>query len=373
MSSNETLGRKIILHDYLQVNGGAERLVVTLARGLRDYKLCVSGIFPTFMVKNGFGEVPLIELFKPLTFLPRTLRALLVFRILKIKHNVDVVIYSGIYALLAVESQSRGIKIFYCHTPPRFAFDLNEQYLSSYCLPMRIILKKAILLYKNLYIRSLASMDQILANSIHTQKRLFEFTGYLSKVVYPPVNMDNFKWIGQGDYYLSIARHEKKKNIDRIIKAFMKMPDKKLIITSCGSEYIFLQALAYPAKNIFFTGCVNDDKLTRLIGNSIACIYIPDDEDFGMSAIEALAAGKPVIGVNGGGIKESVVHNKTGILLPGVDHVSEIIDAIGYLSAGTCAEMREDCEQSAKNFTEEKFLQEFLKILSLGVLKKDPI
>lgn len=357
----------IVFHDYLQVNGGAERLAIALACGLGTRKLAVSGIYPDFLESGDMRGVDCVVLAKHLSRLPRIPRALLSF--LGTVHeasDIDWAIYSGVYAPLAVTSQKRGKKIFYCHTPPRFAFDWETQYLQRATPILRPFLRLAIAGYRKSYLNAVRRMDVVITNSCHVQDRFKRATGLDSQVIYPPIDTARFQWKGQGDYYLSLGRLEPNKRIDRVVQAFLRMPEKKLVVASGGSELEALKRLAAGASNIQFTGWIDDAALAGLVGHSIACIYIPRDEDFGMSTVEAMAAGKPVVGVNEGGLKESMIDGETGLLLPPDPSVDMIVKAISTLSAQTCAAMRTACENRAARFSEARFLTEVRDLINAG-------
>jgi glycosyltransferase involved in cell wall biosynthesis len=356
----------IVFHDYLQVNGGAERLVIVLSAGLGKCKLAVSAMYPDFLESGDVHGIDCVVLAKHLHQIPRIPRALLAFLGTGPETtNIDWAIYSGVYAPLAVASQKRGKKIFYCHTPPRFAFDWEPQYLQRAMPVFRPLLRLAIAVYRQAYLNAVRRMDVVITNSHHVQDRFKRATGLDSQVIYPPIDTARFQWKGQGDYYLSLGRLEPNKRIDRVIEAFLRMPEKKLVVASGGSELEALKRLANDASNIHFTGWVDDEGLATLIGLSIACIYIPRDEDFGMSTVEAMAAGKPIVGVNEGGLKESMIDGVTGLLLPPDPSVEVIVNAISALSAQASAAMRTACENRAARFSEARFLSEVRDLLTV--------
>jgi glycosyltransferase involved in cell wall biosynthesis len=146
------------------------------------------------------------------------------------------------------------------------------------------------------------------------------------------------------------------KRVDMIVKAFLRMPDKKLIVTSGGSELAHLKRIADNAPNIVFTGWVNEDRLRELVGRAIATIYVPIDEDFGMSPVESMAAGKPVIGVAEGGMLETVVQAETGTLIPGELSPEKVAHAVHKLTPARALEMREVCENRAAAFHPDRFI-----------------
>tara|TARA_B100000929_G_scaffold132236_1_gene104772 strand:- start:312 stop:935 length:624 start_codon:yes stop_codon:yes gene_type:complete len=207
-------------------------------------------------------------------------------------------------------------------------------------------------------------MDVILADSKNVQKRIHKFLGLESKLVYPPCDIDKFSWMGQEDYYLSTARLTPYKRVDIIIEAFTKLPKKRLIVTSTGPEEKKLKQLAEGFTNIQFTGDIDDNELKNLIGNSIATIYIPKDEDFGMSPVESMAAGKPVIGSGEGGLLETVVHRETGWLSSPKISVEELVQMLNSVNPKLAHSMRLSCEKQALSFRTEIFINKIKNTLS---------
>ena len=357
-SATSTTHRNWVLHDYMQVNGGAERLVSTIAQAYPGFSLGVSGIYPDFSESVDFCEMDLRLLCRLPQWFPRIPKALLTFgRRLPCIENANVVIYSGVYTPLAVRSQKQGRRIYYCHTPPRFAFDRMNEYLKKVPTPMRSVVAVAIDAYRQAYTSAVAEMDVILTNSDHVRKRMENLLKVVSQVVYPPVNIDAFKWKAQGDYYLSLGRLEPNKRVDLVVKAFMRMPDKKLIVASGGSQFESLRKLANGYSNITLIGWKRDEDMANLIANALACVYIPFDEDFGMSAVESMAAGKPVIGVAEGGMLETVLDGQTGVLLPPNPEIEHIEVAVREMTARSALLMRYRCEHRARSFTESQFLE----------------
>ena len=110
-----------------------------------------------------------------------------------------------------------------------------------------------------------------------------------------------------------------------------------------------LQNLATGYSNISFTGWCEDEQWQQLMGESIATIYIPIEEDFGMSPVESMAAGKPVIGVAEGGLLETVVNGETGVLIEDVS-VDAVAEAVRFMSKDKASTMRAACENRAQLF-----------------------
>ena len=141
------------------------------------------------------------------------------------------------------------------------------------------------------------------------------------------------------------------------------MPDKKLVVTSGGPELGRLKRLARDASNVIFTGWVGEEGLQRLVGNSIATIYVPKEEDFGMSPVESMAAGKPVIGVAEGGLLETVVDEETGFLLRPDFREEDIVAAIRKMDGSTALGMRSACEERAQQFDVNIFIENMRNVM----------
>ncbi len=358
----------IMLYDFLAVPGGAEKLTFTLLDSLPDVPLCCAfrntAAFPDKMLPtSGFIDL------KAASNIPvwRILKVMVAFeRQTLFLNDYDWVLFSGIFAPLAVRNHIRGTNFLYCHTIPRFAYDLKDFYMSRLPFFLRPAFFGLVLLMRYRYEWALSRMNIIIANSHNVKRRLETYLGLTATVIHPPVDTKQFRWKGQKDYYVSLARLENFKRVDLIVKAFKRMPEKKLVVTSSGSEMERLKRLASDAPNIHFTGWQTEEQLRRWIGNAIASIYIPIDEDFGMSPVESMAAGKPVIGVAEGGLLETVVPNETGFLLRPPPTVEAIIAAIHEMTPNRALEMRSACERRAELFTQEIFLEKLCSCLGVN-------
>ncbi|MDY6991388.1 MAG: glycosyltransferase [Pseudomonadota bacterium] len=276
----------------------------------------------------------------------------------------DNVIYSGFYTPLAVEQHRRGANILYCHTPPRFIYDQRAFYRRQIPAVARPVLKAFIDYLQPRYEQAVAQMDQIIANSANVRQRIQQYLAREAIVIYPPCDTQRFVWQGQGDYYLSMARLDPLKRVDWIIRAFLQRPDKRLIVASGGSEYARLQQLAQGAPHIELTHWLSAEQLAQLVGDAIATIYIPTEEDFGMSVVESMAAGKPVIGVAEGGLLETIIPQHTGLLLKPPLTLAALCEAVEYLTPQRALTMRSACEQQAARFRTEIFLKRIREILN---------
>lgn len=360
--------KTIILHDTFLYKWGGERLILMMGKTLGAD--IATGFFSkgSFdLRKEGFTG-KMIEVsseifakgFRHLklkwAFLTKT----------KFLKEYDTVIFSG-DCISAVRNCNKNTKkVFYCHTPPRYLYDLKHIYLGKLPFYMRPIFHIVSYFFKKMYERDIKQMDVILTNSRNTQIRIKKFLGLESQILYPPVNLSEFtnKW--QKDYYLSFARLSDAKRVDRIIEAFKQLPEKKLVVIYWENdpqrEKIF--DLAQNCKNIEFKTLPGNVGFTDYVGNAIATIYIPIDEDFGMSPVESMSAGKPVVWVNEWGLKETIIDGKTGILISDEAKVEDLKNAILEMTPEKADSMKEASEKRAQDFSLEAFwkqLHDFVK------------
>ena len=354
--------KPLIVHDYFAIRGGGERLVLTLAKALDADVLCgfkttdsyddaafpsrVNNLeIPGFLRRPGLRAAALSARF--------TLAKAVV-----TPHSLRV--FSGVASVFAAPERGVGRNVFYCHTPPRFLYDQRDRFADRTADPVR---RWALERFRQGYEAAVGRMDLIIANSATVQERIRTYLGRESTIVYPPCDLSAYRWIEQGDYYLSTARLAPLKRVDAIVQAFLAMPDKKLVVASAGEELERLRRLAGDAPNIEFLGWVSDTQLQSLIGGAIATLYVPVEEDFGMSPVESMAAGKPVIGVAEGGLRETIVDGATGTLLQPGFTVDDIIAAVSAMSPHQAMSMRAACEARAELFSEDRFLEAMRALL----------
>lgn len=355
MKTNKT----IILHDTFLYKWWGERLILMMAKALKAD--LASGFFSkgSFdLRKEGFeGKMISLtdEVFKKW------------FRHFKLKHaflyktkflkEYDTVIFSGDSISAVRNCKKWAKKIYYCHTPPRYLYDLKESYLQKVPFLLRPVFLIVSYFFKKMYEQDIKNIDLILTNSKNTQKRIQDFLWLDSQVLYPPVNLEEFRDFWQKDYYLSFARLSDAKRVDHIVTAFHDLPEKKLKIVYGENdpqrEKIF--ALARWYENIEFVTFPKNIWFSECVWRAIATIYIPIDEDFWMSPVESMAAGKPVLWVNEWWLKETVIDKKTGVLIPEWAPVESIREAVAFLTPERCWEMKEDCEKRAGEFSLGQF------------------
>ena len=300
--------RPLVLHDFFTFLGGGERVAMILAESLHA-ELWTGQLDRDAFPDDYFGNVAPISL-QAYNRSPRWLRFSKILQLWwAFAHFPEIstswALFSGLVSPLAYK-RIRGKKIFYCLTPPRLLYDQKNFMVQQVPRWRRPFLRVIMFFYQLAYKRALRDMDAIFTISETVRKRLKTYLGYDSQIVYPPCETERFRWIEQDNYYLSTARLDPLKRVNLIVKAFERMPNKRLLVVSDGREMTEIKRIAETTKNIEILGRVGEERLRDLMGRCIATIYIPRDEDFGISPVESMAAGKPVIGVREGGLLETV-------------------------------------------------------------------
>lgn len=228
----------------------------------------------------------------------------------------------------AILTKPKTLHLSYCLTPTRYLWSHQQQYLNEPGLGILSKLGRTVFKHSYPYLKKLDYLastrpDQYLAISTTVQKRIKQYYQRDSSIIYPPVNTSNFSYRPSKGYYLLVSRLVPYKKVDLAIKTFNQL-DQKLIIVGSGRYQKSLARLAKP--NIEFKSQVNDSSLIKLYQNCKALI-MPQEEDFGIVAIEAQASGKPVIAFNKGGALDTVLPNQTGLFFtkPTVDSLSKAV------------------------------------------------
>jgi glycosyltransferase involved in cell wall biosynthesis len=224
----------------------------------------------------------------------------------------DIVLSDSSSYAKGVITSPETLHICYCHTPMRYAWDDCQKYIQEFGFPK--VVKKFIPFIMN-YIRlwdriSADRVDEFIANSKFVSGRIKKYYRRDSVVINPPVNVKNF-YPGKesGNYFLVAGRLMTYKRFDIVIEAFNKL-GWPLKIIGRGPDFKRLQKMSRP--NIEFVGRLSDEGLAKIFSRAKAFIF-PQEEDFGIIAIEALASGKPLIAFRGGDIVEHVKEGKEGI------------------------------------------------------------
>ena len=368
-------GMKIaLIHDYLIQIGGAERVLEAFCEMFPEapiYTLlydeqATSGIFRNRKIKTSFlQKIPFAKKHH------RYFLALMPFAIERFDlSGFDLIISSSSSYAKGVTKPKNAIHICYCHTPLRYAWDDTPKFIkeSSYPDFIKPFIPLVINKIKKWDLKAALKVDYFIANSNFIADKINKYYNSQADVIYPPVKL----WSGKSsaassegeDYFLVVSRLLPYKRIDVAIQAFNKLADSpisnslRLKIVGSGPERKNLEEIA--GRNIDFLGSVHDEQLTEIYAKCRAFIF-PQEEDFGITAVEAQMAGRPVIAFKAGGALESIIDGKTGIFFDKQDEDS-LAEAIVRFT-----DMKFDSEEiktHAQKFSKEEFkkkMKEFIE------------
>lgn len=276
--------------------------------------------------------------------------------------SYELILSSSHCAAKGVITSPDQIHICYCHTPMRYAWDLMHEYLRESHLDrgFKGFLAKMFLHYlRGWDVHSSRRVDHFIANSQYVAKRIQKFYGREAQVIYPPVEVSFFQKEEKKDsYYLTASRLVPYKRIDLIVEAFSKMPDRKLVVIGDGPEAKKVKEKAGP--NVELLGYQPDSVLKQMMQKARGFIFAAV-EDFGIVPVEAMACGTPVIAFGKGGVRETVIHEKTGYLYE-EQTASSIAEAVRAFEKLTIDP--EACRKRAESFSLERFNQQFTQFIN---------
>lgn len=355
-----------IVHDYLIQMGGAEKVLEVLVEMFPKAPVYTIAYDPK-KVKEFFPDVHIeSSIIQRLPgglrhyrwYLPLMPMAVEFFDL----SDYDLVISSASGFVKGVVTKPETLHICYCHTPTRYLWSDTHQYISE--LPYNKYFKKIISLFLNytrMWDRLAADrVDFFIANSRICAQRIKKYYKRESIVINPSINVKDFHISPQTkDYYLAGCRLVSYKRVDILIEAFKEL-GLKLKIFGSGRDRERLEKMAAGHHNIEFLGRINDQEKSRLYSECVAFLN-PQEEDFGITPLEAMASGRPVIGLDSGGSLESIIPGKTGIFIK-EQSKEEIISAVNAISKINFnpKEIRAHAEQfSHENF--KKHIAEAIK------------
>lgn len=308
--------RIALVHDYLVQYGGAERVLECFCE-LWPYAPIYTLVYNKEAMHGKFSEKNIKTSFiQKLPFAKNRHRIFPQLMPMAIEQfdfsDYDIVLSDSSSYAKGIITGPDTLHICYMHTPMRYAWDDCHKYTQDFYFPS--IIKKLVPLAMN-YIRiwdraSADRVDRIIANSNFVKKRIKKYYKKDAVVIHPPVNIDNFSISPtRGKYFLMVGRLIAYKRFDIAIQAFTKL-GLPLKIIGRGPELKRLQKMAGPS--IEFLGRVPDEELANYYAKCQAFIF-PQEEDFGIVAIEAMASGRPIIAYRGGDILEHMEEGKTGL------------------------------------------------------------
>ena len=271
----------------------------------------------------------------------------------------DLIISSSHAVAKGVITGPDQLHICYCHSPIRYAWDFQHQYLAESGMGKGIKgwLVKYLLHKLRLWdVRTALNVDHFVANSAYIARRIRKVYRREATVIYPNVAVDDFSVVSEKqDFYLAASRLVPYKRIALIVEAFTHMPDKKLIVIGSGEQKKQIEKMLTP--NITFLGYQPFSVLKDYIATAKAFVFAAE-EDFGIMPIEAQACGTPVIAYGRGGALETVIDGKTGVLF-NEQSCDSIINAVTRFEAEGVSCSANDIRHHAEAFSRSRFDETF--------------
>ena len=354
-----------IVYDRVNKWGGAERVLLALHEMFPDAPLFTAvydekkavwaKVFPeirtTFLQKIPFakGNHELLGTFTPIAF--------------------ETFDFTGFDLVISVTSEAaKGIvtkpdtkHICYMLTPTRYLWSAHDYYFRN---PVLKLFSRPAVGYLRQWDKIAASRpDKMIAISSAVQKRIKKYYKRDSEVIFPPAGIlftalrSAVKSGVEENFYLVVSRLVAYKRTDLVIEAFNSL-GKRLVIVGSGSQLRFLKLKA--KKNITFAGDLTDKELAGYYQKAKALI-MPQEEDFGLTAVEAQSLGTPVIAFKGGGALDSVVDGKTGVFF-NKQTTSSLKKAVKRFEKTRFSQ--QELKKNADKFSKDRFKKEFLKVIN---------
>lgn len=353
-----------IFHDYFGAIGGGERTVITMAK-LLDADIITTD---TDAVKKIDSSVRVISLGKTLKYPGlKQISAITKFFFCDFSSKYDLFIFSGNWAHFAAHKHHPNI--WYCYTPVRAFYDQYELFTHRLDVITRTIFMLWASFHKIFEHYFIKDVDQIVVISENVRHRVLRYYNRSAKVIYPPVDISCYHFKEYGNFWLSVNRLYPEKRIELQIEAFRLLPKESLVIV--GSNAIGDHSSRYAEEiiknippNIRFFREINEEKLNLLYGGCKGFICTATDEDFGLTPIEAMASGKPVVAVDEGGYKETVTPD-TGIRVH--PDVPSIIKGINTISVDP-DRFKDPCLARAKDFDISVFEKQLKNVITKTII-----
>jgi glycosyltransferase involved in cell wall biosynthesis len=365
---NGRLPRIALVTDWLTNMGGAEKVVLAAAKAFPGAPIYTS-VFTAETMPDFRGlDIRTTYLQKFPEFLRKKHQLFPVLRAYAFRHldlsEYDVVLSFASAEAKAVRARPGAKHICYCHTPTRYYWSHYDEYRREpgfgVLNPLvRLIIPPFVWWMRRLDLRSVQGIDQFIANSSTVAERIQKYYHRDSTVLHPPVDMRRFRNLdinGKRSGFVALGRQVPYKRIDLAIQACnrLKLP---LTVYGNGSEHERLVSMASPT--VKFVTNATDDQIVHALASAEAYL-MPQEDDFGIVQIEAMAAGTPVIAYGHGGSRDAVIEGKTGVFFD-QQTVKSLVAALQSFDPSKFD--AHEIQKYAEAFSEKKFISK-LQVLA---------
>ncbi len=365
--------RVAIVHDWLATYAGSEKVVSEILAVFPSADLfSVVDFLSADDRRLVLGKTAKTTFIQKLPFAKKYFRHYLPLMPLAVEQldvsGYDLVLSSSHAVAKGVLTGPDQLHVCYCHTPMRYAWDLQHQYLHETGLDKGLkggVVRWLLHRLRQWDMRTANGVDVFLANSRFIGRRIEKVYRRSAEVIYPPVDVDSFDvGMERGSFYLTASRMVPYKKLPLIVQAFAQMSDKQLVVIGDGPDFEKVKALA-PA-NVQILGYQSDAVLKDHMQRAKAFVFAAE-EDFGITPVEAQACGTPVIAFGKGGALETIrgLDNvqPTGVFFT-EQSVPSLVDAVHLFEANSDRINPQACRANAMRFSQERFRNEFTEFVT---------
>jgi glycosyltransferase involved in cell wall biosynthesis len=368
-----------IVHDWLYTAGGAEKVLSAIIKCFPDADLfSIFDVLPPHerhLIDYKESRSSFLQRMPAISKLHRLYLPLMPFAIEQFDMSAyDLVISSSFAVAKGVLTGPDQLHISYVHSPMRYAWDLQHQYLreSGMTAGPKSMLARMLLHRLRMWdTRTANGVNIYAANSAFVARRIKKVYARDAEVIHPPVSVPPV--LGRRakeDFFVTASRLVPYKNIHQIVEAFRSLPDQNLIVVGAGPDSERLRRLS--GSNVFMAGYVPDEELRALMGAARAFIFAAE-EDFGIVPVEAQSEGTPVIALGRGGVRETIVGDgpsPTGLFFADATPAA-ITEAVREFITRESEFDPLACHANALRFSTEVFISEFKEFVSVHVAQAE--
>jgi len=358
-----------LVHDHLNQIGGADRVVLGMHKIWPEAPLYtlvhdrqkVGDFFNSLDINTSFIQNMPLSLSHLRWYLSMMPTAIESFNL----SEYDVILSSASAFGKGAIAAPNAMHVCYCHTPTRYLWSDAHTYLQE--VGGGAIIRKILPFVLNRlrmwdYLAA-QRVDYFIANSQFVADRIKRYYNREAKVIYPPVDVHRYPRVPKLNYFIIVSRLRPYKKVDLAVKAFNRL-NMNLVVVGDGEERAQLEKIA--GNNIFFTGNVSENTKKRLLAGALGFIH-PQEEDAGISVIEAMAAGTPAIAFDAGGARETVIDGQCGSFFEEQTWQC-LADAVIRFKRQSFDYDR--IRSHAQQFSKERFMSEIKEFVEMRYLSK---